>query len=85
MRPEARSTRNTRPLTEESALHSVPATAFKRSRPFEIYRDDVSAPIRKKSRHRMTDLQLERLEALYQYATHPTRQEKESLGKEVGM
>ena len=85
MRPEARSTRNTRPLTEESALHSVPATALKRPRPFEIYRDDVSAPIRKKSRHRMTDLQLERLEALYQLDTHPTREQKQALGEEVGM
>ncbi|KAK7695292.1 hypothetical protein QCA50_002482 [Cerrena zonata] len=88
MRPQTRSTRNIRPLIEESALHSVPATTLKRPRlesTFEVYRDEDSGPNKKKSRHRMTDLQLERLETLYQYATHPTRQEKEDLGHEVGM
>lgn len=39
----------------------------------------------KKPRHRMTDLQLERLEALYEQTTHPSREEKEKLGNEVGM
>lgn len=39
----------------------------------------------KKARHRMTDLQLEKLEALYQRTTHPTREEKQQLGTEVDM
>ena len=39
----------------------------------------------KKPRHRMTDLQLERLEVLYQLDTHPTREQKQALGDEVGM
>jgi hypothetical protein len=39
----------------------------------------------KKPRHRMTDKQLERLEALYQQDTHPTRDQKQALGDEVGM
>ena len=39
----------------------------------------------KKPRHRMTDMQLERLEALYQQDTHPTREQKQALGDEVGM
>lgn len=88
MRPQTRSSRNIRPLVEGSALHNVPAITLKRPRTestFEVYRDEVPAPSKKKSRHRMTDLQLERLETLYQYATHPTRQEKEDLGKEVSM
>lgn len=39
----------------------------------------------KKPRHRMTDKQLERLEALYQQDTHPTREQKQALGDDVGM
>ncbi len=39
----------------------------------------------KKSRHRMTNQQLDRLEALYQKSTHPSRHAKQELGDEVGM
>ncbi|KAH9942940.1 hypothetical protein B0H21DRAFT_695671 [Amylocystis lapponica] len=39
----------------------------------------------KKSRHRMTDLQLSRLEALYERTTHPNRTEKQTLSNDVGM
>ena len=39
----------------------------------------------KKPRHRMTNRQLEHLEALYQKATHPSRQDKEALATKVGM
>lgn len=44
-----------------------------------------SGALPKKPRHRMTDLQLERLETLYEQTTHPTREDKEKLGNEVGM
>ncbi|CAL1695045.1 unnamed protein product [Somion occarium] len=87
MRPQPRSTRS-RYAAEESALHDISTVTTKRPRAeasFQVYQDDTPQPSRKKTRHRMTDHQLERLEALYQYATHPTRQEKEALGDEVGM
>ena len=89
MRPPARTTRSVRRLSDaqdppsptrrpanpkiapKAALRSVskPATAYSEKKP----------------RHRMTDLQLERLEALYQQDTHPSREQKQALGDEVGM
>ncbi|KAI0652051.1 hypothetical protein C8Q79DRAFT_1005283 [Trametes meyenii] len=39
----------------------------------------------KRARHKMTDAQLQRLEHLYKLNTHPSREAKEDLAKEVGM
>lgn len=39
----------------------------------------------KRPRHKMTDSQLQKLEELYQANTHPSREAKEQLGKDVGM
>ncbi|KAI0328155.1 hypothetical protein GY45DRAFT_1215456, partial [Cubamyces sp. BRFM 1775] len=39
----------------------------------------------KRARHKMTDFQLQKLEALYQEDTHPSRAAKEKVAQEVGM
>ncbi|RPD55931.1 homeobox-domain-containing protein, partial [Lentinus tigrinus ALCF2SS1-6] len=39
----------------------------------------------KRPRHKMTDHQLQRLEELYQANTHPSREEKDELAREIGM
>lgn len=39
----------------------------------------------KRARHKMTEPQLQRLEALYRANTHPDRQAKEDVAKETGM
>ncbi|KAI8990466.1 hypothetical protein BD414DRAFT_521688 [Trametes punicea] len=44
-----------------------------------------SGTLGKRPRHKMTQLQLQRLEELYQKNTHPSRAAKEALAREVGM
>lgn len=39
----------------------------------------------KRPRHRMTDLQLQHLENLFAESTHPSRETKQALGKELGL
>ncbi|KAJ8468386.1 hypothetical protein ONZ51_g9677 [Trametes cubensis] len=39
----------------------------------------------KRARHKMTDFQLQKLEALYREDTHPSRTAKEAVAREVGM
>ncbi|KAI0778383.1 hypothetical protein BD413DRAFT_630767 [Trametes elegans] len=39
----------------------------------------------KRARHKMTDVQLQRLEELYQADTHPSREAKNDLARELGM
>ncbi|OBZ78770.1 Homeobox protein ceh-5 [Grifola frondosa] len=53
--------------------------------PIYIVNSPVDGSLEKKPRHRMTDSQLERLEALYRKNTHPTRAEKQELAEDVGM
>lgn len=44
-----------------------------------------SSAAEKRSRHKMTEVQLRRLEDLYQADTHPSREAKAALATEVGM
>lgn len=86
MRPPARTTRSAR-----SAEAPEPVSALRRAvsvNPGSSRSSRTGTPSSdkdKKPRHRMTDKQLERLEALYDQDTHPTREEKQALGDEVGM
>ncbi|KAH8099355.1 hypothetical protein BXZ70DRAFT_295006 [Cristinia sonorae] len=73
MRPSTRSSRAIRPT---ATTNDTPAT---------IDTTKTNDPKSKKPRHRMTNRQLEHLEALYQKATHPSRQEKETLANKVEM
>ena len=87
MRPPARTTRATRsveaqePVAAPDALRRTLKAPSNRSSRTGTPCSDKE----KKPRHRMTDVQLERLEALYQQDTHPTREQKQALGDEVGM
>lgn len=89
MRPPARATRSSRAAdSHEPALANVknlarPTASKRSSRTGTPYSDRDYKD--KKPRHRMTDSQLERLEVLYQLDTHPTREQKQALGEEVGM
>ena len=93
MRPPTRTTRSVRRLSDAHDSDEPPSparrTANSKIAPKLVGRSISSksgAPYaEKKPRHRMTDLQLERLEALYQQDTHPTRDQKQALGEEVGM
>lgn len=91
MRPTTRSSRSSRPVpikihcdnsepvtADDSTDTPGTNTAKKHEKPEKGEKG-------KKPRHRMTNRQLEHLEALYQKATHPSRQDKEELGKKVGM
>jgi hypothetical protein len=91
MRPLTRATRSSRVAVAEEATAwpsiggakasvSKPTTSNRSSRTGTPFSDKD-----KKPRHRMTDLQLERLEALYTQDTHPTREQKQALGEAVGM
>ncbi|KAI0095083.1 homeobox domain-containing protein [Irpex rosettiformis] len=83
MRPATRTTRATR-VTNVEELDIVPFSQSAAS--CRSSRTGTPASDRgKKPRHRMTDKQLERLEALYQEDTHPTRERKQALGDDVGM
>ncbi|KAJ3555423.1 hypothetical protein NM688_g2586 [Phlebia brevispora] len=88
MRPPTRTTRSTRQLLDAQE----PASPARRSANSKIALKAISRAASKpdvvpdkKPRHRMTDRQLERLEALYQQDTHPSREQKQALGEEVGM
>ena len=88
MRPPTRTTRSARRLSD--AQESSPARRLPNSKiaPKPVARSvsrSETSYADKKPRHRMTDKQLERLEALYQQDTHPTREQKQALGEEVGM
>ena len=92
MRPPARATRSTRaagleePSVREPAGHGGKVKSQSRSTSNRSSRTGTPYSDKdKKPRHRMTDKQLERLEALYQLDTHPTREQKQALGEEVGM
>ena len=82
MRPAVRTTRAMRAINVEEldVVDAGPRQSAGSSR--------TSTPVSdkgKKPRHRMTDKQLVRLEALYQEDTHPTREQKQALGDDVGM
>ena len=85
MRPATRSSRSTRlaPLRvhQDEAQDNDFANASGKSTNAATKRPEKG----KKPRHRMTNRQLEHLEALYQKATHPSRLEKEALAVKVGM
>lgn len=89
MRPPTRATRSSRQTSETQD----PLSPARRPANFKIAPKPAvrsaqrpnGSYVEKKPRHRMTDLQLERLEALYQQDTHPTREQKQALGEEVGM
>ncbi|KAI0706102.1 homeobox domain-containing protein [Cytidiella melzeri] len=87
MRPPTRTTRATRAIDEDEADFAV--NHSRRSvQPGSNQSSRTGTPMsdrEKKPRHRMTDKQLERLEALYQEDTHPTREQKQALGDDVGM
>ena len=84
MRPAVRTTRAMRAINVEEP-DVVDADAGPRQ---SAGSSRTSTPVSdkgKKPRHRMTDKQLVRLEALYQEDTHPTREQKQALGDDVGM
>ena len=84
MRPAVRTTRAMRAINVEEP-DVVDANAGPRQ---SVDSSRTSTPVSdkgKKPRHRMTDKQLVRLEALYQEDTHPTREQKQALGDDVGM
>ena len=89
MRPPTRTTRSFRRLSDaEDSPSPVRRPANSKIAPKAPSRgtSKSGAPYaEKKPRHRMTDKQLERLETLYQLDTHPTREQKQALGEEVGM
>lgn len=90
MRPPTRATRSSRAadLEETEAQQPVGRGAKTQSRPTSSRSSRTGTPYSdkdKKPRHRMTDKQLERLEMLYELDTHPTREQKQALGDEVGM
>lgn len=92
MRPPARNTRSTRGSTTDNGNPTITQETLGDS---NASQDNSAMPPSKKgvhtsgktkkSRHRMTNQQLDRLEALYQHSTHPSRQAKQELGDKVGM
>ena len=91
MRPPTRNTRSTRVYTDPDTVPTdqdllEDADANQQAQDATLTKKGAlpSGKI-KKSRHRMTNQQLDRLEALYQKSTHPSRQAKQELGDEVGM
>ncbi|KAI0347800.1 homeobox-domain-containing protein [Trametopsis cervina] len=88
MRPPARTTRAMRVADEQEEPVVVDGAANVFRLPASNRSSRTGTPFSdkgKKPRHRMTDRQLEQLEALYQRDTHPTREQKQTLGDEVGM
>ncbi|GJE85807.1 homeobox domain-containing protein [Phanerochaete sordida] len=89
MRPPARATRSSRAADLDEPSVARPAAQLRKtSRPTSSRSSRTGTPYsdkEKKPRHRMTDMQLERLEVLYEQDTHPTREQKQALGEEVGM
>ncbi|KAL1951492.1 hypothetical protein VTO73DRAFT_641 [Trametes versicolor] len=63
------------------ALTSVPVMKAESMEPARGYQPGSE----KRARHKMTEPQLQRLEALYRANTHPDRQAKEDVAKETGM
>jgi len=85
MRPTTRSSRTLCPASAEGQGTPEPSDVSTDT-PDNKARDASSRPEKgKKPRHRMTNRQLEHLEALYQRSTHPSRQEKDTLANKVGM
>jgi hypothetical protein len=91
MRPEFRSTRSSRALPSQNSI-----SKFKQKLPSRLVslppsiaqnssKDAFDLSWRKQSRHRMTDAQLLKLDALYETDTYPTTEEKHSVGKEIGL
>ncbi|CDO72977.1 hypothetical protein BN946_scf185007.g31 [Trametes cinnabarina] len=76
---------------DEDSLGASPATPYGVSS-VPVMKASSMEPVRgrpagdgKRSRHKMTDLQLQRLEELYQADTHPSRAAKEALAAEIGI
>ncbi|KAI0673336.1 hypothetical protein C8Q78DRAFT_618265 [Trametes maxima] len=68
--------------TPASGVHTpVPVMKASSMQPVPGHRSGAE----KRARHKMTDAQLQRLEELYQLNTHPSREAKEDLAREVGM
>ncbi|OSD03274.1 hypothetical protein PYCCODRAFT_256218 [Trametes coccinea BRFM310] len=63
----------------------VGSVAVMKASSMEPVRGLGGATAGKRARHKMTDVQLQRLEELYQADTHPSRGAKEALAREVGM
>lgn len=82
MRPPTRTTRSTRQMSDGGDTPE-PVRRPLHTKPSQRKADAANAD--KKPRHRMTEKQLERLETLYDQDTHPTREQKQALGEEVGM
>ncbi|KAI0079620.1 hypothetical protein K474DRAFT_1705526 [Panus rudis PR-1116 ss-1] len=81
MRPQTRSARHV-----PSIQYALVGTSHTTSGPKSSQGGEpASTEIVKKSRHRMTNVQLQQLEALYQKSTHPSREEKQALGNGHGM
>ena len=91
MRPPARNTRSARVPTGNDAIapikdaHGAQNASHTGQTTASSKKDHRTSGKTKKSRHRMTNQQLDRLEALYQKSTHPSRQAKQELGEQVGM
>jgi hypothetical protein len=98
MRPEFRATRSVRtvPTWQNSSESAVSKSNIKKapsarpvSLPPTVSSHYISGAIelswKKQVRHRMTDVQLLNLDALYERNTHPTTEEKQALGKQVGL
>jgi hypothetical protein len=92
MRPEFRSTRSSRALPSHNSISKFKWQKLP-SRPVSLppsiaqnsSKDAFDLSWRKQSRHRMTDAQLLKLDALYETDTYPTTEEKRFLGKEIGL
>jgi len=56
-----------------------------RSSLFLVQQEQAEPVTQKKSRHRMTDRELQVLETIFEHDTHPSRKEKESLASELDL
>ncbi|KAI0719987.1 hypothetical protein C8T65DRAFT_755015 [Cerioporus squamosus] len=70
------------PFPDDVAL--VPTVAVMQASSMEPISSRQALP-EKRRRHKLTEQQLQRLEELYQENTHPSREEKDSLAKEIDM
>ncbi|TCD62403.1 LIM/homeobox protein Lhx4 [Steccherinum ochraceum] len=85
MRPSTRSSRTSRATSRASTIEVYTDPVEHDDDDDETTSSSTTKEKGKKPRHRMTNRQLEHLEALFLKATHPSRQEKEALAKKVAM
>lgn len=87
MRPEFRSTRSARatPKSKNKKAESARPASSPPTSSLDSISGRSDSLWRKQVRHRMTDKQLSKLDALYEWHTHPTTAEKQVLGNEVGL